>query len=296
MSINRPAFALLAGLVAAGCASATQSGTGPRPAAASDSLAILQAARSFSAAYMRGDAPAMAALYTDSAAIFPEGSAAIEGRPAIERFWTLAPGRRVTNHVLTADRVEIRDDVALDYGRFTSSGVDNGRSWGPGFGKYVVVWKKGDDGRWRMHLDMWNRAPNPAGTPAAAPRDSATIAREVAGVDSAWAAAMVRGDTTYLDRLFASELVVTGANGSVRGKAGELDDVRPRPEFRTHWFRTSDVSIRPYGNTAVVSGLARWQLTANGRAVENERRYTAVYVNRDGRWQMVALQVTRPNR
>jgi ketosteroid isomerase-like protein len=261
-----------------------------------DSTAIVAAARAFSAAYMRGDAAAMAAMYTEDAAIFPEGTAAIEGRPAIERYWTLPAGRRVTNHVLTPDHIELHDGLALDYGRFTATSEVNGRASGPGFGKYVVVWRKGDDGRWRMQLDMWNRAPNPSGAPAAAPRDSATIAREIAALDSAWADAMVRGDTTYLKELFADELVVTSSNGNVRGKAGELDDVRPRPEFRTDWFRTSELSIRPYGNTAVVTGLARWQLTMASGSSENVRRYTAVYASRNNRWQMVALQLTRPSR
>jgi ketosteroid isomerase-like protein len=23
-------------------------------------------------------------------------------------------------------------------------------------GKYIVVWKKGEDGTWRLHRDIWN--------------------------------------------------------------------------------------------------------------------------------------------
>lgn len=284
-----------AALAVAACARAGGPGGTTTRIDATDSTAIVAAARAFSAAYMQGDAAAMAAMYTDDAAIFPEGTAVIEGRPAIERYWTLPAGRRVTNHVLTPDHIELHDDIALDYGRFTATSEVNGRSSGPGFGKYLVVWKKGADGRWRMQLDMWNRAPNPSGA-APVPRDSATIAREIAALDSAWADAMVRGDTAYLKELFADELVVTSSNGTVRGKAGELDDVRPRPEFRTDWFRTSELSIRPYGNTAVVTGLARWQLTMASGSTENVRRYTAVYASRNNRWQMVALQLTRPNR
>ncbi|TIR04878.1 MAG: hypothetical protein E5X37_28660 [Mesorhizobium sp.] len=26
----------------------------------------------------------------------------------------------------------------------------------PRLGKYIVVWKKGDDGTWRLHRDIWN--------------------------------------------------------------------------------------------------------------------------------------------
>src|SRR5918993_4526169 len=88
--VMNPRFVVvaIAACSAVACAGATQSSSSTRSANA-DSLAILEAAGAFSAAYMRGDAAAMAALYTDDAVIFPEGTAAIEGRPAIERYWTL---------------------------------------------------------------------------------------------------------------------------------------------------------------------------------------------------------------
>jgi ketosteroid isomerase-like protein len=126
---------------------------------ASDSVAILAAARAFSAAYVRGDAGAMAELYTEDAAIFPDLSPAIVGRGPIRQYWTLPPNRRVTRHVLMPDRVEIIGDVAHDYGRFEVSGETDGTAWGPSSGKYVVVWRRGADGHWRMFLDMWNRGP-----------------------------------------------------------------------------------------------------------------------------------------
>ena len=28
--------------------------------------------------------------------------------------------------------------------------------WETDSGKYVVVWKKQDDGNWRLHVDIWN--------------------------------------------------------------------------------------------------------------------------------------------
>lgn len=148
-------------------ACARQGGTGAPhsdPASAStssDSVAILAAARAFSAAYVRGDAAAMTELYTEDAAIFPDGRAAIVGRDGIRQYWTLPPNRRITRHILMPDRVEIVGDVAHDYGRFQIGGENDGTPWGPSFGKYVVVWRRGPDGRWRMYLDMWNRGPQP---------------------------------------------------------------------------------------------------------------------------------------
>ena len=88
---------------------------------------------------------------------------AITGRPAILRYWTLPPNRRITRHVLIPDRIVIIGDVAHDYGRFEVSGETDGKPWGPSFGKYVVIWRRGTDGVWRMYLDMWNRGPQAVG-------------------------------------------------------------------------------------------------------------------------------------
>lgn len=162
------ALILAAAVAITGQACATRSAdSATMPAALastrSDSLAILAAARAFSAAYVRGDADSMAALYTEDAAIFPEGTPAIVGRELIRRHWTLPSNRRVTRHVLMPDRIEFQGDIAHDYGRFEIAGETDGKPWGPSFGKYLVVWRRGADGRWRMQFDMWNRGPQGGG-------------------------------------------------------------------------------------------------------------------------------------
>jgi uncharacterized protein (TIGR02246 family) len=128
--------------------------------AAADSAAIHKLGREFSAAYMRGDAAAMADLYTSDGVIFPERSQSITGREAIARYWTPRPGRRVTRHVLKPTRVVVDGDHAYDHGTFEIAGERDGTPWGPLRGKYVVVWRR-DQGRWRMQLDIWNSGPEP---------------------------------------------------------------------------------------------------------------------------------------
>jgi len=128
--------------------------------AAADRAAIDQLGREFSAAYIRGDADAMANLYTADAVIFPERSGRITGREPIKRYWTLGPGRRVTRHVLTPERIVVDGDHAYDYGTFEIAGERDGTAWGPFRGKYLVVWRR-DKGSWRMQLDMWNSGPEP---------------------------------------------------------------------------------------------------------------------------------------
>jgi uncharacterized protein (TIGR02246 family) len=128
--------------------------------AGSDSAAIHELARQFSAAYVRGDAAAMADLYTADAVIFPERSDAISGREAIRRYWTLPAGRRITRHVVTPEHIKIDGRHAYDHGTFEVAGVRDDKAWGPARGKYVVVWRREPAG-WRIHLDIWNSGPEP---------------------------------------------------------------------------------------------------------------------------------------
>ncbi|HEV7644523.1 MAG TPA: nuclear transport factor 2 family protein [Pyrinomonadaceae bacterium] len=116
---------------------------------------------------------------------------------------------------------------------------------------------------------------------------------EVRAANKAWTDAQVNGDLEALDKLFAEELIVTSGNGALRDKKGELADAKPDPDFKTYFFNTEDLRIKIYDKAAVVTGHAKWRTSYKGKDSDNERRFTCVYVKRDGRWQMVALQVTR---
>ena len=135
-------------------------GTAYAQASHSDIAAITAAARQFSAAYMRGDVNAIAALYTPDAVIFPERSDAISGHDALKRYWKHEPGQKVTRHRLIPTQVTVDGQHAYDHGIYEIAGERNGKAWGPVRGKYLVVWRREPDG-WKMQLDMWNSGPEP---------------------------------------------------------------------------------------------------------------------------------------
>jgi hypothetical protein len=62
--------------------------------------------------------------------------------------------------------------------------------------------------------------------------------------------------------------------------------------FKYSAREVSDLVIRVYGDSAVVTGRARQAGTENGGDYGGENRFTRVYVKRNGRWITVALQVT----
>jgi ketosteroid isomerase-like protein len=147
-------------LLCAALATLLASGLTQAQSAHSDKDEIQDAARQFSAAYMRGDADAMTALYTRDAVIFPERSHAISGHDALKRYWTVKPGQKITRHLLIPTQVMVDGKHAYDHGIFEIAGERNGKSWGPLRGKYLVVWRREPDG-WKMQLDMWNSGPQP---------------------------------------------------------------------------------------------------------------------------------------
>lgn len=120
-----------------------------------DELAIREQSAEFSAAFVRGDAEAMVAIYTSDAVIAPPGMGFLSGRQALLDYWSPKPGRKVTRHKAVPERIEIHGDLAYDYGLYAGATETQGQTsaWG---GKYLIVWRRGTDGTWRMAQDMWN--------------------------------------------------------------------------------------------------------------------------------------------
>jgi uncharacterized protein (TIGR02246 family) len=124
------------------------------PAAYADGVkAAIEAANAqFSATAAKGDAAALAALYSPDAQVMPAGSDPIQGTEAIQKFWQGAMDSGVAviglktievfGHAPTATEVgeyELRDKAGkvLDHG------------------KYIVVWQH-VDGKWKLLRDMFS--------------------------------------------------------------------------------------------------------------------------------------------
>jgi hypothetical protein len=53
-------------------------------------------------------------------------------------------------------------------------------------------------------------------------------------------------------------------------------------------YETSDIRIRVYNDAAVVTGRLQRTRTVNGNNVDDNWRFTKMYVRRSGKWQVVA--------
>lgn len=120
--------------------------------------AIERANAKFSEAFARGDADALAAMYTTDAILFPPKEDMLRGNAAIGQFWKKAHEGGVASVKLTTIDVERTDDVAVETGKVELTIETEGKPDTTVAEKYVVVWKHGD-GTWKLHRDIWNDLP-----------------------------------------------------------------------------------------------------------------------------------------
>ena len=122
--------------------------------------AAIEAANArFSEAFARGDARALAAMYTSDAIAFPPDSEMIRGNEAIGRFWKATRDGGVQSATLTTVDVERNGDLACEVGNVSLTIQPAGKEATSAMAKYVVVWKRQADGSWKLHRDIWNGLP-----------------------------------------------------------------------------------------------------------------------------------------
>jgi hypothetical protein len=123
------------------------------------------------------------------------------------------------------------------------------------------------------------------------PHDVAAVTRELEAIEQELALTWKNGDCEGWAGLIAPEWSVTHITGDVVTKAQALAMCRESHHVIAE-MTIDDVSVRPYGDAAVVTG--RTVAVTAGDTPETVRlRFTDVFVRRAGRWQVVASHATR---
>jgi ketosteroid isomerase-like protein len=116
---------------------------------------------------------------------------------------------------------------------------------------------------------------------------------KVLEVEAKWNDAYKRGDFAALNSLLADEFIITIEDGRTFSKAGYIAQMGAGTSV-VEVSEMSDLKARMHGNTAVVAGAYHEKGKIKGKPYEYHDRFTDVWVNSDGRWQLIASHYSIP--
>jgi len=117
------------------------------------------------------------------------------------------------------------------------------------------------------------------------------VVRQVLDLERVRFAADLRADAAALDTLLADDVVYVRSSGAVDTKAQYIRSLGASGPYALDSLVPGDLSVRVYGQAAVVTGRLLVKLRA--QPAPYALRFTDVWERRNGRWQLVVFQATR---
>ena len=115
---------------------------------------------------------------------------------------------------------------------------------------------------------------------------------ELLKLENEFARAVASNNADALDRLLADDWIIVEPDGSIIDKARFLEVIRSGA-LSHESMKSTDVKVRVYGNTAVVTGLTTSKGKFMGQDFISCERATDIFVKQADRWQCVFTQLTR---
>ncbi len=120
--------------------------------------------------------------------------------------------------------------------------------------------------------------------------DQETI-RQIVDMERQSKEASLRRDSEFSLRTLAEDYVAITPLGQITTKADTIS-ARRSGQLRYEAMNITDMVVRVYGDTAVVTARADVRGHQLGEDFSGPYRYTRVWVRRNGQWQTVSYQAT----
>ncbi len=104
--------------------------------------------------------------------------------------------------------------------------------------------------------------------------------------------AMAEKDVTTLSKLLSDDLIYTHSSARLDTKQSLIGAMESGATVYTS-VEPSDVKAQDLGDAVVLTGVAAISVNSGGTANSFRVRFTDVYANKSGAWQMVTWQSTR---
>ena len=121
------------------------------------------------------------------------------------------------------------------------------------------------------------------------PQQSAQAEQELLKLEREWLDAYLNKDVEAMKRIVADDFLITYSNGSVIDKEETIRRLKSEKKDPNSYHWTEDEKVRFYDRTAIITGRFLWK----SKDSRGESLYTDVYVNRNGRWQVVSSHLSK---
>ena len=115
---------------------------------------------------------------------------------------------------------------------------------------------------------------------------------EVRKAEDARIAATIKGDALALSALFADGMTYVHSSAKIETRQEFLDLIKTG-YYQYKSITPREVTVRFYGATAILAGLADIEVVTDGQPVSPKLRFTEVWVKGNAGWQMAAWHSTR---
>jgi ketosteroid isomerase-like protein len=120
-----------------------------------------------------------------------------------------------------------------------------------------------------------------------------SAASRILALEDKWNAAYKRGDVATMGSLLAEDFIITVEDGSTLSKSGYIAH-NGDSTVHVEVTEMSGQNVRMHGNTAIVTGAYHEKGVSDGKPYEYRDRFTDVWMNRNGSWQVVASHYSIP--
>lgn len=128
---------------------------------------------------------------------------------------------------------------------------------------------------------------------AAAQNKPDSALSKIRAYEDKWNAAYKQGDIATMDSLLAEDFIITVEDGRTFSKSGYIAH-NGNSTVHVEVSDMSDLKVRTHGDIAIVTGAYHERGTDKGKAYEYRDRFTDVWMNNNGKWQVIASHYSIP--
>ena len=115
---------------------------------------------------------------------------------------------------------------------------------------------------------------------------------EVAGLEQQIRRAVIKGETSILERYLADDYMGIGPNGDAADKSKTIQELKDGT-VKYSAIDVTEENVRMYGDTGIYNGRGNVKMTINGQPQTADVRVTIVWLKQNGQWKRVSFQATR---